>query len=1071
MTNDSALSRHLNLHSVARIPFSKGDAWAFVAQIKLTLMLYQETVKTSFNLLFVYRGHVYTVFIRSRIPFQGILVDSVNHRRKDLVDIALYIVINTVLLIPSNVLSKSIIFTCTENKYRSNDGSCNNLQHPEWGISNSAYLRLLPYSSDEFVSKLPSIDTISKETVSFIQNKAVSSQLPKTGIFQMWSMLLLMDLDLPSGVNELRNEATAYLDASFLYNPSEYLNFTYTIGNGDLVYNTCESCKNLNSHSKTLILLLVNEHNRIAGLLRRKNPHLDSTSVFEESRKVVIAEIQHITYTQYLPLLLGEIMNQKNGHTTNSNVFNIEKTVYNEKIQTEIYYDVADILFQLMRRNYFEINSKNLSEKIENLLQYLDETNRDFVNSSNEDNLRQILQITRKHKLSTYNEGKQFCQDYNNKFPFYFSSHKNENQNVLKLMYNDLSDAELLVGALTESNIPNGIFGPTLSCIADIQFENIKRGDRFWYSNQNFDASFTNDQLKELKQVTISSLICSNLNDYMKSVQENAFLKFDPIINPRNLCHLKKSLSLNSWNKNHKFYRVLNNTIIKDAIRKAEDNLSRRRQTEYLLYSKEGGADPKSPVGTAAAFSKPNRNALLLANNSILLEYASKELMETLNQRYGSRLRKRQIFDSDDITFSITDDLAGNFLQDLDIATNLPDISRELDGNCPLEIAACDPKYPYRSFTGYCNNLRKPNFGKSLTTFSRILSSVYENGISTPRQFSVTRIPLPSARLVSSMMHLDISNLDMKHSMMLMQLAQFIDHDITFTPVHKGFFASIPDCRPCDSPRTVHPECMPIEVPPGDPYYPQINYTTGKQFCLPFMRSLPGQQRLGHRDQINQNSAFLDLSQVYGEHACLARQLRSYQGRLNTTTSLYGDKDLLPQTAMHPECRSSSGYCFLAGDGRASEQPALTAIHTIFMREHNRLADNLRHLNPHWEDERIFQQARKILVGKYQHILYNEFLPRILGSNAMNLYGLNLEKPNQYFTGYSDECNPSALTEFASAAFRIGHSLLRPHLTRLSPTMQPLEPSILLRETFFNPDIIYKYHIRLKAQKCKKGYE
>lgn len=92
-------------------------------------------------------------------------------------------------------------------------------------------------------------------------------------------------------------------------------------------------------------------------------------------------------------------------------------------------------------------------------------------------------------------------------------------------------------------------------------------------------------------------------------------------------------------------------------------------------------------------------------------------------------------------------------------------------------------------------------------------------------------------------------------------------------------------------------------------------------------------------------------------------------------------------------------FVLITGDGRASEQPALTAIHTIFMREHNRLADNLRHLNPHWEDERIFQQARKILVGKYQHILYNEFLPRILGSNAMNLYGLNLEKPNQYFTG------------------------------------------------------------------------
>lgn len=68
---------------------------------------------------------------------------------------------------------------------------------------------------------------------------------------------------------------------------------------------------------------------------------------------------------------------------------------------------------------------------------------------------------------------------------------------------------------------------------------------------------------------------------------------------------------------------------------------------------------------------------------------------------------------------------------------------------------------------------------------------------------------------------------------------------ISITKFLAGFFASIPDCRPCDSPQTVHPECMPIEVPAGDPYYPQVNFTTGQRFCLPFMRSLPGQQRLG----------------------------------------------------------------------------------------------------------------------------------------------------------------------------------------------------------------------------------
>lgn len=89
----------------------------------------------------------------------------------------------------------------------------------------------------------------------------------------------------------------------------------------------------------------------------------------------------------------------------------------------------------------------------------------------------------------------------------------------------------------------------------------------------------------------------------------------------------------------------------------------------------------------------------------------------------------------------------------------------------------------------------------------------------------------------------------------------------------------------------------------------------------------------------------------------------------------------------------------LIGDGRASEQPGLTSIHTIFMREHNRLADGLRELNPRWEDERLYQTARRIEVAEYQHIVYNEFLPRILGNTAMNLYGLSLESPNQYFKG------------------------------------------------------------------------
>jgi hypothetical protein len=90
---------------------------------------------------------------------------------------------------------------------------------------------------------------------------------------------------------------------------------------------------------------------------------------------------------------------------------------------------------------------------------------------------------------------------------------------------------------------------------------------------------------------------------------------------------------------------------------------------------------------------------------------------------------------------------------------------------------------------------------------------------------------------------------------------------------------------------------------------------------------------------------------------------------------------------------------YFTGDGRASEQPGLTAIHTIFMREHNRVADGLLSMNPTWEDERIYQEARKIVTAEYQHIAYNEFLPRILGHTAMNLYGLTLMPHGEYFKG------------------------------------------------------------------------
>ena len=80
-------------------------------------------------------------------------------------------------------------------------------------------------------------------------------------------------------------------------------------------------------------------------------------------------------------------------------------------------------------------------------------------------------------------------------------------------------------------------------------------------------------------------------------------------------------------------------------------------------------------------------------------------------------------------------------------------------------------------------------------------------------------------------------------------------------------------------------------------------------------------------------------------------------------------------------CRSQSKTlpCFLSGDSRVNEHPGLALMHVLFLREHNRIAKKLHQLNPHWNDEKIYQETRKIVIAEMQHVTYNEFLPVILG--------------------------------------------------------------------------------------------
>lgn len=148
------------------------------------------------------------------------------------------------------------------------------------------------------------------------------------------------------------------------------------------------------------------------------------------------------------------------------------------------------------------------------------------------------------------------------------------------------------------------------------------------------------------------------------------------------------------------------------------------------------------------------------------------------------------------------------------------------------------------------------------------------------------------------------------------------------------------------------------------------------------------------------------------------------------------------------DCRrnlsESTLNCFLAGDIRANEQVGLIAMHTIWMREHNRVARELKYHNPHWDSDMLYHESRKIVGAAMQHLTYKYWLPIILGNKGMNMLG--------QYTGYDPSINPAISNVFATAALRFGHTLINPILHRLDWDFKPIrEGNLPLSKAFFSP--------------------
>ncbi|MEM7768496.1 MAG: peroxidase family protein [Pseudomonadota bacterium] len=327
-----------------------------------------------------------------------------------------------------------------------------------------------------------------------------------------------------------------------------------------------------------------------------------------------------------------------------------------------------------------------------------------------------------------------------------------------------------------------------------------------------------------------------------------------------------------------------------------------------------------------------------------------------------------------------------------------------------------------RTYDGTSNSLKHPERGSTFQQLRRLAPSDYADGLS-----AMSGGDRPSPRAISSVVsdqgEFTIIPNSFGTSDFVWQWGQFIDHDIGLTDGAA--------------------EAADIPVPRGDVYFDP--HGTGTQ-VIPFTRALfdPSTGTDSPREQENEITAWIDGSMVYGSSVERAAALREGPDSPFLKTS---PGNLLPKNvdglSNATGGRRDVTNLFLAGDIRANEQVGLTAMHTLFVREHNRLARKIQRRAPKASAEDVFQAARRLVIAEIQIITYEEFLPALIGPNAIPPY-----------RGYRKNRDGGIFNEFSVAAFRLGHSMVSNSVPRLDRRGRSVG-DLALRDAFFTaPEIL-----------------
>ncbi|XP_049841937.1 peroxidase-like isoform X1 [Schistocerca gregaria] len=398
--------------------------------------------------------------------------------------------------------------------------------------------------------------------------------------------------------------------------------------------------------------------------------------------------------------------------------------------------------------------------------------------------------------------------------------------------------------------------------------------------------------------------------------------------------------------------------------------------------------------------------------------------------------------------FNISKDQVGDLLIDMQVPADPSHFPQSL---------SCNASAIYRAYNGSCNNLKHPIWGMSETAYPRLVSSVFHDGINVPRK-SVTGKELPNARILRQNLLPTGDFNDDSNTLLLTQFGQLIAHDSALSNDWLGFNGLGIECcsyngspLPC---KNISIGCYPAKIPKDDTYYADKGVT-----CMSVARSRKTYTFggiLGPAETINSENHFIDASFTYGPNQERAYNLRKFEGGKLSEQVLPDGRKVLPQVpnSMVSCSLPSNRTCFIAGDARVNQNTQLTILQNLYLREHNRVANKLSSMNPHWDDEKTYQEARRIVIAEHQHITYTEFVSQLVVTELLDKFPIESNQTG-YSNCYKEDLRPATLAEFTEAVFRMFHGTAQGDLLMYKDIGCPVG-KIKINKWFNKPEIILK---------------